>query len=139
MDNEDEHRSAFSIQNIVREGINIQRKPGDWYGPNAISIVLKRLNKRYKPLPNFEIVVFTEGTIYLDKVAKKSNFWGSSVLIILPLRLGLSYILPEYLQCIKQFFTISQNVGIAGGRENSALYFVGFSENNLIYLDPHYV
>jgi hypothetical protein len=31
-------------------------------------------------------------------------------------------------------------VGIAGGRENSALYFVGISDNdNLIYLDPHYV
>jgi cysteine protease ATG4 len=32
-------------------------------------------------------------------------------------------------------------VGIAGGRENSALYFVGITEpsNNLIYLDPHLV
>jgi hypothetical protein len=32
-------------------------------------------------------------------------------------------------------------VGIAGGRENSALYFIGISDlsNNLIYLDPHIV
>ena len=34
-----------------------------------------------------------------------------------------------------------QNVGIAGGRENSALYFVGVcpDTNSLLYLDPHYV
>lgn len=31
-------------------------------------------------------------------------------------------------------------MGIAGGREKSALYFVGISDsNNLIYLDPHVV
>lgn len=32
-------------------------------------------------------------------------------------------------------------MGIAGGRENSALYFIGISDssNNLIYLDPHLV
>jgi len=57
-----------------------------------------------------------------------------------PLRLGLTYILPEYLESIKAVFTMSQNVGIAGGREKSALYFVGISDsNNLIYLDPHVV
>lgn len=57
------------------------------------------------------------------------------------MRLGLNYILPEYLLSIKRVFSIPQNVGIAGGRENSALYFVGISEpsNNLLYLDPHLV
>lgn len=61
--------------------------------------------------------------------------------IVIPLRLGLNYILPEYLLSVKKVFSIYQNVGIAGGRENSALYFIGISDpsNNLIYLDPHIV
>ncbi len=34
----------------------------------------------------------------------------------------------------------TQNLGMAGGRDFSALYFVGLSDNdNLLYLDPHYV
>ena len=32
------------------------------------------------------------------------------------------------------------NLGIAGGRDFSALYFVGLTESDdLLYLDPHYV
>jgi cysteine protease ATG4 len=34
---------------------------------------------------------------------------------------------------------MSSNVGFAGGKENAALYFVGLSGNDLIYLDPHFV
>jgi len=63
------------------------------------------------------------------------------VFVTIPLRLGLNFIMPEYLLSIKKAFSLSQNVGIAGGRENSALFFVGITEpsNNLIYLDPHLV
>lgn len=68
MDNGDNEDTPFSIHNIVWEGYKIDRKPGDWYGPQAISIVLKRLNKRYKPILNFEMVVCTEGSVYFDKI-----------------------------------------------------------------------
>ena len=49
-DNIDGQLSPFSIHNIANEGYKIDRKPGEWYGPQAISIVLKRLNKIYQPV-----------------------------------------------------------------------------------------
>ena len=47
------------------------RNPGDWYGPQAISIVLKNLNKKFRPYLDFDIQVCNEGNIYLDKIEKK--------------------------------------------------------------------
>ena len=103
--------------------------------------MLKRLNKRYAPVSGLKVHVCLDGNVYLDRIAQKSEQWTHSVFISIPLRLGLNFILPEYLVSVKKAFTLPQTVGIAGGRENSALYFVGVSEpsNNLIYLDPHLV
>jgi cysteine protease ATG4 len=62
---------AFSLHNVAEEGAKLGRKPGDWYGPQAIMLVLKRLNKRYRPVAEFEMVVAKEGNIYLDKLERK--------------------------------------------------------------------
>jgi cysteine protease ATG4 len=102
-------------------------------------LVLKKLNKVYKPFKNFEMIVCNEGNIYLDKIERKFDNWTKSLFVVVPLRLGLNYIPVEYLVSVKEIFTFQSNVGIIGGRENSALYFVGFSDPDLIYLDPHYV
>jgi cysteine protease ATG4 len=133
--------APFSIHNIAEEGYKIDRKPGDWYGPQAISIVLKRLNKIYQPVDRFKMHVCLDGNIYLDRIEEKSENWTNSVFVVLPLRLGLNTILPEYLESVKKIFSISQNVGIAGGKDYSALYFIGLTDltDNLIYLDPHIV
>jgi Peptidase family C54 len=40
----------FSIHNIAKEGAEMGRMPGDWYGPQAISVVLKKLCNMYNPV-----------------------------------------------------------------------------------------
>lgn len=81
-----------------------------------------------------------DGNVILENIVLKSECWSKSLLVIIPLRLGLNFIQPEYLECLKSVFTgFPSNVGIAGGKENMALYFVGLSNNDLIYLDPHFV
>ena len=85
------------------------------------------------------MVVCNDGNVYFDKIVKKSDNWRNSVFVVIPLRLGLNYIQPEYLKCLKTIFTFPSNVGMAGGKDNFALYFVGLSDDDLIYLDPHYV
>ena len=40
---------------------------------------------------------------------------------------------------ILKIFDIETNIGIIGGRNSRAFYFIGKCEKNLIFLDPHYV
>ena len=41
MDNDYSHEGAFSIQNIAKMGYCHKKLPGEWYGPHAITIMLK--------------------------------------------------------------------------------------------------
>jgi len=106
-------------------------------------MALKALNKN-SPVPGFKILVCNDGNIFLDKLEKKLNK-GNSVLLGVPLRLGINKIQKEYLECLMRVFTFQENVGIAGGQDNRSLYFTGLinkhcnKDPNLIYLDPHIV
>ena len=74
MDNiESQHVSPFGIHSIAQVGVTYRRKPGDWYGPQAICNVLHEINKTMKPLTNFSMVVCNDGNVFLDKIAKKIN------------------------------------------------------------------
>ncbi|CAJ0574368.1 unnamed protein product, partial [Mesorhabditis spiculigera] len=59
------------------------------------------------------------------------------LLLVIPLRLGLTGINRCYLPAIKKYFELPQCTGIMGGRPNHALFFVGITGDKLIYLDPH--
>eukprot|EP00005_Dracoamoeba_jomungandri_P005088 CAMPEP_0174258240 /NCGR_PEP_ID=MMETSP0439-20130205/7274_1 /TAXON_ID=0 /ORGANISM="Stereomyxa ramosa, Strain Chinc5" /LENGTH=855 /DNA_ID=CAMNT_0015341679 /DNA_START=118 /DNA_END=2685 /DNA_ORIENTATION=- len=63
----------------------------------------------------------------------------SSVVILVPLRLGLSVVKRHYVDCLKQVFHFPQSLGIAGGRSGSSYYIVGYKGDKLLYLDPHKV
>ena len=39
---------------------------------------------------------------------------------------------------IKKFLGLKCSVGIMGGSKSRAYYFVGYTGNSLLYLDPHY-
>uniref|UniRef100_UPI00398E7C7D cysteine protease ATG4B isoform X6 n=1 Tax=Pristiophorus japonicus TaxID=55135 RepID=UPI00398E7C7D len=62
--------------------------------------------------------------------------WKPLVLLI-PLRLGLSEINEAYIKTLKRCFMLPQSLGVIGGKPNSAHYFIGYVEDELIYLDPH--
>ena len=48
------------------------RYPGEWHGNKSISLVFSHLNKMYKPVPNFEICLFGDESIYYDKIERKA-------------------------------------------------------------------
>jgi hypothetical protein len=56
---------------------------------------------------------------------KKKLDWKRPLLLMIPLRLGLTAINPCYLGAVIEFFKLPQCVGILGGRPRHAVYFYG--------------
>ncbi|XP_061681358.1 cysteine protease ATG4C isoform X2 [Syngnathoides biaculeatus] len=63
---------------------------------------------------------------------------SQAVVILIPVRLGGEKINPEYFNFAKRILSLEYCVGIIGGKPKQACYFVGFQDDSLIYLDPHY-
>ncbi|XP_001660889.2 cysteine protease ATG4D isoform X1 [Aedes aegypti] len=66
-----------------------------------------------------------------------TDHWKSLILLV-PLRLGAEKLNPIYSDCLKAMLSLDNCIGIIGGRPKHSLYFVGFQEDKLIHLDPHY-
>ena len=56
-----------------------------------ISIVLRNICDKMNPVDNFKIYVCLDGTLFLDEVEKLIDS-GVSVLVLIPIRLGLDSI-----------------------------------------------
>ena len=59
------------------------------------------------------------------------------VLVLIPAQFGLEYIDKDVTPALKAALSLRQSVGILGGRPNAAYYFVGFSGDQVLFLDPH--
>ncbi|KAI8805731.1 hypothetical protein BJ742DRAFT_680726 [Cladochytrium replicatum] len=151
----DSNSSPYSIHRIALLGKQFEKEIGQWFGPTTISQVLKVLVNN-EASSSLSIYVGNDGVLYTDEIRKEldrpldrsdepggSTFVNGaanrrSVLILMPLRLGVDNLNPIYYNGLKQCLAISNCVGIAGGRPNSSLFFVGVHGENLLYLDPHY-
>lgn len=60
-----------------------------------------------------------------------------AALILLPLRLGIDCINPIYGHFIRGALRSSSSLGIVGGLPDKSLYFVGYQDLELLFLDPH--
>ncbi|CRL06161.1 CLUMA_CG019107, isoform A [Clunio marinus] len=63
--------------------------------------------------------------------------WKALILLI-PLRLGHEKLNPIYGDCLKAMLSLEWCIGIIGGRPKHSLFFVGYQDDKLIHLDPHY-
>ncbi|XP_061387124.1 cysteine protease ATG4D [Musca vetustissima] len=158
--------SPFSIHTLVKLGEEMGKKPGDWYGPASVSYLLRQALKNAAQenadFDNLVIYVAKDCTIYIGDIeaeccipeptpkshvpwkkqhTPKSNEIKSnwkSLIVLVPLRLGSDKLNPVYAHCLKLLLSTEYCIGIIGGRPKHSLYFVGFQEDKLIHLDPHY-
>jgi len=61
------------------------------------------------------------------------------VFIMIVSRVGIEKFNPIYIPHIQHLLQSKYSVGIIGGKPKRSLYFIGFQDDHLIYLDPHFV
>ncbi|XP_031623518.1 cysteine protease ATG4B [Contarinia nasturtii] len=135
---EDSRKSPFSIHQIAMMGDSEDKRVGEWFGPNTVAQVLKKLVK-YDDWCSLTIHVAMDNNVVIQEIIKlceKGDTW-KPLLLIIPLRLGLSEVNPIYINGLKKSFEIPGTVGLIGGKPNQAHYFIGYVGDEALYLDPH--
>lgn len=140
-------QSPFSLHNLVRRGRVGGKRAGDWYGPSSVAYILKDAMEeagqsgKHRHLAELCIYVAQDCTIYLDDVEALCRAGSTSwrgVILFVPVRLGGERINPAYVPCIKAMLACNYCIGIIGGRPRHSLYFLGWQDDKVIYLDPHF-
>ncbi|XP_019873976.1 cysteine protease ATG4A isoform X2 [Aethina tumida] len=147
---EDSKKAPYSIHQIALMGESEGKKVGEWFGPNTVAQVLKKLIKYDDS--NLRIHVALDSAVIISDInasdtsikspettsitTKLKSVWVP-LLLIVPLRLGLNEINPIYLPSLKKCLQFEQSAGIIGGKPDHALYFIGYVGDEAIYLDPH--
>uniref|UniRef100_A0A8C5RBX6 Cysteine protease n=1 Tax=Laticauda laticaudata TaxID=8630 RepID=A0A8C5RBX6_LATLA len=165
----DKKDSYYSIHQIAQMGVGEGKSIGQWYGPNTVAQVLKKL-ATFDIWSSLAVHIAMDNTVVIEEIRRlckpncpcsgasafpsaESDFlsngypdgdestnslllWKPLVLLI-PLRLGLTDINEAYIETLKHCFMMPQSLGVIGGKPNSAHYFIGYVGEELIYLDPH--
>lgn len=144
--------APFSLHKLVELGQNNGKELGDWYGPASVAYVLREALNQVdesfdRKLAQLRMYIAQDCTVYLQDIldlctrsnnnATDQDIWHPLILVI-PIRLGGVKMNEVYTSCVKNMLTHDLCLGFVGGKPKHSVYFIGFQEDRLIYLDPHY-
>ncbi|XP_057573743.1 cysteine protease ATG4A isoform X4 [Hippopotamus amphibius kiboko] len=148
---------CYSIHQMAQMGVGEGKSIGEWFGPNTVAQVLKKL-ALFDEWNSLAVYVSMDNTVVIEDIKKmcrslplsadtaaesapeslnaSTQSKGPSacylawkpLLLIVPLRLGINQINPVYVDAFKECFKMPQSLGALGGKPNNAYYFIGFLE-----------
>ncbi|CAE7261280.1 ATG4D [Symbiodinium sp. KB8] len=142
----------FSMHQVVNRGkAAYGMRPGEWYGPHKVALVMRDLLARQaRQADGFvRCAVAQDATVFIDQLHElcvdasregSTMQWESALMLWVPLRLGLGPTIdPAFVPFVRRLLSdVPQCVGIVGGTPRHSLYFVGVDPSGkLLYLDPH--
>ncbi|GFN96701.1 cysteine protease [Plakobranchus ocellatus] len=159
-------KTPFSLHHLVSFGRHYNKEPGEWFGPSSAAFIFRdafALASRTLPiLSQLCVYVAQDCTVYLDDVKKlctardlcenllnsneeedkskndNGDIWLRSLILLIPMRLGGEVMNEIYVPCVKNLLAQENCMGIIGGKPKHSLYFLGWQDNKLIHLDPHF-
>ncbi|XP_074525263.1 cysteine protease ATG4C isoform X2 [Halichoeres trimaculatus] len=154
----DSPSAQLGIHRLVRLGMTMGKQAGDWYGPAVVAHIFKKaVEEALDPgLAGITAYVSQDCTVYsadvIDSHRAPRDRQASNppqnnqpvpspsraVIILVPVRLGGEKTNPDYFNFTKSILSLEYCIGIIGGKPKQACYFVGFQDDSLIYMDPHY-
>ena len=152
----------FSIQKICIIGEILGKTCGEWFSDFDLPKIFNMINDYFDVFPQIKISHYNSNLVlndFFNKYAKeiseeeeeknnenekyvifdnKKYTFKKMAIIFISLRLGLQSISEEYFPSIKKLFDCKEFLGFIGGRVQSASYFFGYVNDDLLFMDPHY-
>jgi len=142
---DDTYNASFSLHNMLKYSECFHKSVGTWFGPTEACIMTVKCLEHSELADQIAGLVasHSNGVIYRSEIMKlccdEKNVWKKSIFIFIPLRLGLDELNSHYISGILRCLQLKHSIGIVGGKPQRSLYFVGYQNEHLFYLDPHIV